>query len=74
MSEGGTAGGCTGGAGCCIPTCDVDVSDSLGGSGVVRWSSNCQHNFENPMGTQDVYVTSLSTLCVRHTLTSYTNT
>ncbi|KAH7411541.1 hypothetical protein DE146DRAFT_784218 [Phaeosphaeria sp. MPI-PUGE-AT-0046c] len=54
MSEGGTPGGCTGGTGCCIPTCDVQVTDSLGGSGVVRWSANCQANFANPMGTQDV--------------------
>jgi hypothetical protein len=74
MSEGGAAGGCTGGTGCCIPTCDVQVNDSLGGSGVVRWSANCQANFGNPMGTQDVYVTWIPNLLVGHTLTWYTNT
>jgi hypothetical protein len=53
MSEGGTPGGCTGGTGCCIPTCNVDVTDSLGVSGVVRWTGNCQARASAPSGTQD---------------------
>jgi hypothetical protein len=55
MSDGGAAGGCTGSTGCCIPTCDVMVTDSLGGGdGVVRWTGTCQSNEQNPSGTQDV--------------------
>lgn len=36
-----------------MPTCNVDVEASLGGSGVVRWTGTCLWNSDSPSGTQD---------------------
>ncbi|KAM0189316.1 hypothetical protein ACHAPA_007869 [Fusarium lateritium] len=54
LEDTGTASGCTGSTGCCIPSCLVNVSDFYGCNGNVAFSGTCQWNYDNPKGTQDI--------------------
>ncbi|KAF5654567.1 hypothetical protein FHETE_11285 [Fusarium heterosporum] len=54
LEDTGTAAGCTGSSGCCIPSCLVNVSDFYGCNGNVAFAGTCQQNYDNPSGTQDI--------------------
>ncbi|RII22995.1 hypothetical protein CUC08_Gglean013145 [Alternaria sp. MG1] len=49
ISDGGAAGGCPGG--CCIPACNVIVSDdSLGAYGSAAFADTCKQGFDRDNG------------------------